>query len=87
MTSGVNNLIRTTNCITQLSNFLPLFIALDGCSSHHDITRFHDNKVPSIVNILGASSVTILDENFQNYRREMIGRVSKYHEKEFNDRI
>ena len=78
MTSSANNLIRTTKCIAQLSNFLPLFIALNDYLNHYDITRFQVNKVPSIDNTLGVSGATILDKNLQDYRREMTGRVSKF---------
>ena len=78
MTNSVNNPISTRKCIAQFNNFLPLFIALDGCLGHYDITRFQENKVPSIVNTLGVSIVTILDRNFQDFRREMMRRVSKF---------
>ena len=55
MTSGANNLIRTTNCIARLRNSLSFFID----------SRFQENKVPSIVNTLGVSGATILDKNFR----------------------
>ena len=45
MTSITEDLVGTPNYITQLSNFLFLFITLNGCSSHKlslgfKITRF-----------------------------------------------
>ena len=64
MTSIVEDLIGNPNCITQLSNFLFLFITLDGCSSRNNIPMFLDNNIYIIVNALGVSSATILDKNF-----------------------
>ena len=60
MTGGTDYLIKTCNSIAQLSNFLLLFVTLDGCSSHNDITGFQDNEVPSIINSFSVISTTIL---------------------------
>ena len=54
MTSIAEDLVGTPNCITQLSNFLCLYIILDGCSSHKYIHRFCNNNVSIIVNALDA---------------------------------
>ena len=68
MTGGMDYLIRTSNYIAQLSNFLLLFVTLDGCSSHNYVTGFQDNDVPSIVNSLSVSSATVLNKNSENCR-------------------
>ena len=61
MASGADDLIRTSNCIAQLSNCFLLFITQDECSSYNDITEFQ-----TTVNLFSVSSTTILNKNSEN---------------------
>lgn len=56
ITSVAEDLVRIYNCITQLSKFLSLLITLNDCSSYNNITMFQNNKIFSIVDVLGVSS-------------------------------
>ena len=78
MTNITDNMVETPNYITQFSNFLFLFITLDGSSIHNDIPRFQNNNISIIVDVLGVSSATILNKKFKDKSGKMTRRISEF---------